>query len=448
MLLPIKSQFGIIEIIMTLINLLSPILILSINDAVLRFSLSKENDSSLIFSYGLLVGLVGIIISFFFIPIIKQMNGVGSYAYTIIILIALISIYRIISYFVMGIENTKAFVISNMLNAVMFALFNILLIVVLKFKIHGYLISFIFSNTIAILMLFIISGKRYLTADIFKKENYGLLKNMIIYSFPLIVNSLMWWVTNVSDRYIVFYMLGSSITGIYAIANKIPLILNSTIGIFNQSWQLSAIKEYTSQDKNQYFTQIYIRLFSTVLVFSSLLIAFLKMIMKILVSNEYYIAWQSAPFLILAAGLSIIASFLGANYVAAKENMGNMLSTIVGALSNIGLNFLLIQIFTIFGLIPIFNLQGAAFSTFISYMLVVVYRLINTKKYVVIDWNNKKIFISLALTLIQIALINFDRYVLDIMNILLAVLVLMINRFFIIEVFQIFKNKFIAKQVV
>jgi len=430
------EQFGVIEVIMTSINLASPILILSVNDAVLRLSLSKEVDRSLTLSYGLFIGLLGTIITILFIPALKQINGVGNYVYGIIILLALMSIYKIISYFAMGIEKTRSYVISNMLVAVMFAIFNYIFLVILKLEVNGYLLSFILSNAIALYILFYsVDGNKYLTLNIFKKDNYVHLINMLTYSFPLITNSLMWWITNASDRYIVYYLLGSSITGIYAVANKIPIILSSTIGIFNQAWQLSAIKEYNSVDKNEYYSIVYIRLFSSVLVISSLLIALIKIILKTLVSSDYYSAWQCAPLLILAAGLSVIASFLGSNYVAAKENMGNMLSTFAGAGINVSLNFILI---------PIYHLQGAAFSTFISYSLVVAYRLVDTRKYVVIKWVNKKIFMSFALIFIQIILLNIDMTVFDIVNYIFAFIVLFINRYLILDVLNQARHKVIS----
>lgn len=429
------EQFGLIEVIMTSINLISPILILSINDAVLRFSLSKEVDRSLIFSYGLFIGLIGTILTFLVIPFLKQIGGVGNYAYAIIILLSLMSIYKILSYFAMGIERTRSFVISNMFIAVAFAIFNYIFLVVFKFEVNGYLLSFILSNAIAFFILFYaVNGKSYLTLKIFRKENYGHLSNMLTYSFPLITNSLMWWVTNASDRYIVYYLLGSSITGIYAVANKLPVILSSTIGIFNQAWQLSAIKEYDSIEKNEYYTIVYVRLFSAVLVISSLLIAFIKIILEIFVSKDYYIAWQCAPLLILAAGLSVIASFLGANYIAAKENKGNMLSTFAGAAINVSLNFILI---------PIYNLQGAAFSTFVSYALVVAYRLVDTRKYVLIKWANMNIFMSFALVLTQIVMLNIDLAATDILNYVIACIILVINKYLITDVLKLVRHKII-----
>lgn len=430
------AQFGIIEVVMTFVNLATPVLILSINDAVLRFSLGRECDRSLVFSYGLLVGLVGSAISCPLILLVSRMCDIGIYVYPIMILIVVMSMYRILSYFAMGVEENRLYMVSNLVLAVSFAVLNVLLLVVFRLQINGYLISFILSNLLVVCLLFYaVDGKRYLTSAVLDRQNWHLLKDMTVYSLPLIANSSMWWVTNASDRLIVFYLLGPSFTGIYAVANKLPMILSSTIGIFNQAWQLTAIKEYNSHEKNQYYTQVYLRLFGTVLVSASLLIASLKPVLKLAVSCEYYSAWQSAHLLVLAAGLSTIAAFLGANYVAAKKNMGNMLSTLVGAASNVALNFLLI---------PVFGLRGAALSTLMSYLIVTCYRLYDTRKYVLIDWADRKIFLSFGLILVQIAVMETGLPLFDLVNLLVALLVVLINRVLLVELFNTIRGKLVG----
>ena len=56
---------------------------------------------------------------------------------------------------------------------------------------------------------------------------------MLSYSIPLIPNTLMWWIMNASDRYAIVLFMGVSANGIYAIANKIPTVLNLLYSIFS-----------------------------------------------------------------------------------------------------------------------------------------------------------------------------------------------------------------------
>ena len=43
---------------------------------------------------------------------------------------------------------------------------------------------------------------------------------MLRYSLPLIPATMFWWVTNVSDRYMVTYMVSEAANGLYAVAYK------------------------------------------------------------------------------------------------------------------------------------------------------------------------------------------------------------------------------------
>ena len=49
---------------------------------------------------------------------------------------------------------------------------------------------------------------------------------MLKYSCPLIANTVAWWITNASDRYVVMWLCGTAANGIYSVAYKIPSILN------------------------------------------------------------------------------------------------------------------------------------------------------------------------------------------------------------------------------
>jgi hypothetical protein len=55
---------------------------------------------------------------------------------------------------------------------------------------------------------------------------------MLKYSFPLVPNNISWYIINISDRIIVSSFLGSSVNGVYAMANKFPNIMNNFSSFF------------------------------------------------------------------------------------------------------------------------------------------------------------------------------------------------------------------------
>ena len=72
-----------------------------------------------------------------------------------------------------------------------------------------------------------VSGNEYST----DQEIVDMVKNDK-YSVPMIPDYISWWINNVSDRYILAMFCGTSVTGIYSVAYKIPTILNSVTSIF------------------------------------------------------------------------------------------------------------------------------------------------------------------------------------------------------------------------
>ena len=80
---------------------------------------------------------------------------------------------------------------------------------------------------------------------------------MLRYSIPLIPSTLFWWITNVSDRYLVTYLIGSDANGLYAASYKIPTIIVLVSNIFMDAWQMSAVSEYDKKGKEQFFSKVF-----------------------------------------------------------------------------------------------------------------------------------------------------------------------------------------------
>ena len=66
-----------------------------------------------------------------------------------------------------------------------------------------------------------------------------LFRQMLRYSLPLIPTTIFWWITGVSDRYMVADALGTDAAGLYAVACKIPTILTLLSTVFLEAWQFS-----------------------------------------------------------------------------------------------------------------------------------------------------------------------------------------------------------------
>jgi len=423
-----KEQYGTVDIIFTTVNLLLPVLTLSIHLAVLRFALEKDSDKKLIFTYGILVVFVDILLLFFMAPFFSKIELLSGYGALLTMLFGLTVIHALVSEFIRGLEKIKEFVIGNIIFVCISTILNIYTILILHLGVHGYILSYCFAYLMTV-VYYTVVGKliHYFTNTVFQKSNIYILWDMLKYSVFLIPNALFWWVTNASDRYIILGMLGAGQNGIYAVANKVPMIATAVCSIFIQAWTLTAIKESTSADRADYHKIVFQHIYSVVFIIASGLLVILKLFISIYVAQDYFISWESSTFLIMAAAFNTLAAFIGTNYVVAKRNLGNMMSTFMGAIINVALNFLLI---------PRMGLLGAALATYISYFVVVVYRIFDTAKYIGIDSAyafSLKNILTWGIVNGQIILLFISDKMFDVFNLAAFLVILFLNRFLLQE---------------
>lgn len=132
---------------------------------------------------------------------------------------------------------------------------------------------------------------------------------MFRYCLPLIPTSICTWTINISDRYFISYLIGSDISGLYAIANKISTILFIISGIFTSAWQLSIVSYRTKPEQERFFSNVFSVYAAGSFIGASILMAASKLIMRFLAAPDYFEAWHYAPVLILAAVVACLGSF-------------------------------------------------------------------------------------------------------------------------------------------
>ncbi|KAF1298819.1 polysaccharide biosynthesis protein [Enterococcus sp. JM4C] len=389
------DEYGITDLITTTTNLMLPIVSLSIFDAVLRFVMDKDEDKESVLTNGILVSVIGTVISIGIYPIMFSFIKDHQLVICLYVLLFFQIFFTIFSQFARGIGKVKVFAVSGILVAFFLFLCNLFFIVYLGLGILGYILSMIFSTAVGIVYLLIsINLFSYVKLDKINKE---LIKRMLMYSMPLIPNALMWWITNASGRFFILYYLGLSANGLYAVANKFPSLLSILYSIFSQAWQLSAIEEFDSEESNTFYSTIF-NLFTFVMFTgASLFLILLKPLLTIVVESNYYVTWQYIPYLLLGVIFSSFSSFIAANYIAAKQTKGVFTTSIYGAVINVVGNFILI---------PLLGLTGASLSLLISFFVTWIIRVYDTRKFVNLQLNKLNIFLNLICLSVQIFVLN------------------------------------------
>lgn len=406
------AEYGIADLISVTISLSYPILTLVISEAIMRFCLDAVNDKKQIFSIGFYICGLGCIVMLCLSPILK-ITPLNDYQGYFIAYFVVQVFYTALGQFIKGSEDVGHYALGGLLNSATVIFLNILFLVVIKIGLRGYLLSLILGHLVA-LLYFITSSKAWKKLLPFSKVDKTLRNEMLAYSCPMILNSVSWWISNSSDKYILTYFCGVSENGIYSVAYKIPNILSIITSLFISAWQISAVEDFNSDESKAFFKSVGNKYIALNIIISGWLVAFSRILATILYANDYYEAWHISPILIAAYAFSTMSSFYGTIYTSAKRTKMLLYSTLLGAGLNIVLNIILI---------PNFGGTGAAFATFISYMIIWVIRVVDSRKIMVLDLDRKKIIPGFAVVAIEIVILMGGTLVNDLLCVLCAVVI-------------------------
>lgn len=377
------SEYGVVDLVVTVGTVAIPILTLNISEAVMRFALDKDADKEKITQIGTGILLIGILVGLLIFPVCGFFNKISQYSTYIYFYVISLAASQLYLCDLRGKELLIYYSIGNVLNTFFIAVLNIVFLLVLKEGIEGYLKAYIIANALTAIYA-IIAGKGYRSFYPLRIDK-KLLLQMVEYSIVLIPNSFMWWIMNSSDRIMVSGMVSVAANGIYAVSYKLPTLVSTLTTIFNQAWSYSAIREEGTADEDEYNNKIFEALIGMVMLIGIGLLTFAKPFLSVYVSKEYYVAWKYMPFLTVGCVYLTMASFMATSYTVHKDSFGYLFSGMFGAIFNVAMNFVLI---------PLIGVYGAAIATCISYILVFVFRLFHTRKYIRYNIYNKEFIVG------------------------------------------------------
>lgn len=370
------SEYGIIDLIFTTVSLLIPLLSCEISNALMRFLLDKEYDQEKVFNASFFVLLISIVIFIVFSSIALWFNTIRQYYLYFVFYYLVNLINSFLQSFARGVNLVKHYSVAGIIQTFFVVGLNILLLVVLKFQIIGYLLAYSIGALVSCLYLVVILKKKTDMRVKLKQINPLLVKEILLYSAPLIPNSILWWLSNSSDKYVLTLFSGASNVGIYSVAYKIPTILSVLSSVFITAWQISSVEEFGSEKTNIFFRNVAKKYLYFNVICTSAIILFLKSICSFLFQKEFFLAWEIVPILIVGYVYYTMAVFLGTIYTASKKTKMVMISTIVGSVLNIVMNFVLI---------PVIHMYGAAIATSISYIVIYIIRRSNSQKIIPLE---------------------------------------------------------------
>ena len=410
-----KAEYGTYDLITVLVSLLLPAATLQIQAAAFRFLIEVRHNEkeikSLITNIACFIAptsLIALLILFF--VLFKQTILVRIFICLYFLADILVNAARQVC---RGIGKNLDYSISAILSSVSNMIFAITFVYWLKAGLLGTVIA-VFAASLCSLMFLIIKVKLYRYIDI-KCFSIPKLKEMLNYSWPMVPNSMSGWVMRVSDRFVVTAFMGVGANAVYSVANKIPSLLTLALTTFSMAWQENATIVLKDSDSAEYYSSMYKTLFYIIAGFFGVLIAFTPLLFKILIKGEYDEAYNQMPILFMAMVFYTMSSYIGGIYMAYKDSRSVGWTTAAAAASNIIIDLASIKYI---------GLYAASLSTLISYILLLLFRIKDIKKYVVLKLDHIKLFGVLFLLIIECGLYYFRSLYCNILNMIIGTILL------------------------
>ena len=367
-----SADYGTADLITQSANLLLSVISMGITDGVFRFAINHVKHRKRIFSIGLYTITLGGLLLFGILPLLGLVPQLHPYLWLIGLYIMASCYHTLCAQFIRAEGKTALFAVQGMINTLLVIVLNILFLAVLHMGITGYVLSIVLADVFCALMLFI---REKLWRQIMLNPGWAYWKEMLLYSIPMIPATVFWWITSVSDRYMVTGFISESANGIYAVSYKLPTILTLVSGIFMEAWQFSAISEAGDRKAHtEFFSRVWCAFQAMLFVVGAFITGFAQLGVKILAAPSYYEAWTYVPVLGIAMVFASFDSYLGSVYMVEKRSGRTFVTSMIGALLNIALNLLLIPS-------PL-GVQGAAIATAASYIVVFVIRAVDARRFI------------------------------------------------------------------
>jgi len=398
------NDFGIYSVIISAVTILSTVINLGFPSIFIKNLSEAETDDERkrIFSNIFLVILSISVISFLIILIFVKPLGkflIGNENYQLEVFLGFLSIliYNL-SYYTSSIyitqEASRKYVSKTAISAILNFVLNLFFIGYLRAGINGIFISQILSSVVLI----------YLSKD--GLENYfefkfdrALTKQLIILSLPLFFSGLFSILVEVIDRIFIVKILDEALAGIYSFGYRIALIYNLFILSFKSSWipHFMRLKNLDEDERSKHIGRIFTKLTyisALIILMISLFIDELfefKIFGVNIISTQYQASSEIILIVMLGYFFSLMMTFYSPAPYLTNQTIHFLFADMIAALTNIGLNFILIKTYGII---------GAAYSTLIAFFFGSVYLFVYSSRVVKVKYEIKKLILVFLISVI------------------------------------------------
>lgn len=326
------TDYGYYDVLISNMQMLVSISFIEIWSGIIRFMF--EADTSPYKTIKTCIELLPILMIFYAIGVIL-LSFIMEIRYPILTVIYGISymMFNCFNNICRGLGKNVDYIVSGVIRTIVSCGMNIYGIVVLhkgvSFLILSEIVGFLFAVLyVEIKTHSILNGMKEIT-DKQKKEE------MLLYCFPLMINSFSFLFLGTYNKNIVLRELGEMASGYYAFALKYSAILSIIISVYSLAWQEVAFQKASQETRAESYSFYINKFFKVIGLGVPVFIMASYFTIPILGGKEYINAGIFIPLAIGATLISEISGLFSIVIAVNKKTMQTLISTIIGAASNV-----------------------------------------------------------------------------------------------------------------
>ena len=333
-------------------------------------------------------------------------------------------------------ERSKTFTFFSFVKFTLILILNVYFVVGLNLGIWGILLGNFIASTV--LMLFFLPT---LLKSIMFTFSRQLFRKLSIFGFAIIPASLAMWIMDLSDRYFLKYFTDFTEVGLYSLGYKIGfLVYILLVAPFQLAWPKVSFAIASRPDCQK----IYAQTLTYFAFLGSLMALFLSLfgpqIIKLMADPRFFLAYTIIPLISFAYVLYGLHFIIVPGLHIKEKSKYYPVMIAIPAVLNLLLNYYFV---------PKFGMMGAAITTLICFILVVILTYIITQRFYRVKYEGQRLFKLLVAVLLILAI----NYIYPLTDLSLAallyhlallglfLLIILLSRFFTKDEIQKIKSK-------
>jgi O-antigen/teichoic acid export membrane protein len=349
------TDYGVIAIVGIIGGVTGVFLGLSIDQYINRFYYEwAEEDRSIeigtawLLSWGssFLIGIISIPIIFLITPYLFPKVNFFPYIF-LGLLSQIFNSLDVVAFATLRIKRLpKMYSIYQLSKSGIVLCFNILFVLILDYRLEGYfianLVSSIIITGIALKIMLI-----FATPSL-KKDS---IRVMFRFSLPLVGNNFVAVVSSTLDSFLLQYYASVEALGIYSVGMKFASILSQLHKALKLSYGPFVFEKLKKNNGLSVISRVTVFYVFPLFFAATGIILFIDDLVYWINQSSYFPIVEFVPYLIITALIQTLVVYYGAGIIISKRTELLLIPTTIQALLVIGLSFVLIPTFQIYGII-------------------------------------------------------------------------------------------------